>query len=101
LAKQSTLQYNFTCTTNPNPLLLHIDNKCIDYNELITQYHCYLWKDPEVSKKIFSGSDVKETDRRFKMIPRDYYWENILGNMPDTGSNIVVSFFQIINHNNI
>lgn len=102
LNKHSDLSFIFSCETNPIPLSLSIESDSINHEDLIVKFHRYFWSDPEVSDKIFFGSNLKREDRKFKMIPRDFDWKNILGEKSETKSNFnakegnekLVSFFQ-------
>jgi len=86
-------KFRFTC--NENNELINIAPNVINYTELITKFHFYLWKDKEAASQIFKNSIFKmEEDRKFKFIPRDFSWENILGKNKNRVDNCVV--FQII-----
>ena len=100
---------------------LDINPNCIDYKELIRKYHFYLftnsdflrstlgyydrnsWQSAQI--KLSKDKDGKiisrnwgETDMSWKMVPRNFSWENIL-DPNDNGQKKYVSFSQVIRRN--
>lgn len=69
-------------------LNIKISPSDIDYLDLIRKFHSFIYSNKEMANAIF-GKEVKQDDRKFKMLARNFQWENIL-----EGNNLV-SFYQI------
>lgn len=86
LQEKGSIEFQFECDKIPLDLSANVN--AINYQELIQGFHKYFWNNPVVEKSIFGLSNTDPKKRSFTMIPRDFKWNNILGNN-------VVSFFQI------
>lgn len=65
----------------------------IDYLQMIQKYHHFIGTDKQMSDSIFKDTGIYGDARKFKMIPRNFQWKNILGK---TGNNEnLISFLQV------
>jgi len=99
-------QYTFTCEkkcgNNYVPIdgsvSLNIEPMTINYLQLIQKYHYYIGTDAEMANSVFANTKIVGDARKFKMIPRNFRWDNILG-QTDANENLI-SFFQV-KHNKL
>ncbi len=98
---ETSVSFSFTCERKEGKEYIAIDGNVsidispssIDYLQLIQKYHFFIGTDRQMSDSIFYDTDIKGDNRKFKMIPRNFRWENILG-QTDNSENLV-SFFQV------
>lgn len=78
---------------NSKEVNIDISPSSIDYLQLIQKYHSFIGTDKQMSDSIFYGTSISGAERKFKMIPRNFRWDNILG---QTGRNEnLISFLQV------
>jgi hypothetical protein len=88
LRKLTNLSYQFSCgTDNDLSLKINPDRDCINYKTLFQGYHKYFTTNIDVKSSIFCMPKDDEMDGDDEidivdntMIPRDFNWNNILGN---------------------
>ena len=78
---------------NSQEVNIDISPSSINYLQLIQQYHFFIGTDKQMSDSIFYGTSISGAERKFKMIPRNFRWKNILG-QTEMKENLI-SFLQV------
>jgi len=118
LSKTKTNERSFRFTERGHNLPLSIAPESIDYKELIRKFHFYAFTNEDFISSTLGEYDGKKwqpakivisknaegkivsrrwgkTDISWKMVPRNFKWENIL-DPSDNGQNHYISFSQIV-----
>lgn len=77
IRQTSNLKFKFSVKKH-TPIFLNLDPEVIDnYKDLIESYHQYFTEDPDVKESVFYMIDREDIEN--SMVPRDFGWNNILG----------------------